>query len=183
MTTLTSSPASSTHRGTLGFSALFAASIGVIVGQLGMVSLLQGVGIGGAGFFVALLIAFALALANAAAYAEMALMMPNAKIMPPNVASVSGIDNILDYYKGTLADELDFEFTRETSAEAGGMADAEGGYKVRNNTNGEYIETGKWMAVFVNADGAWRVARLMTNTDSPVAAPTVEVEEGEAAAE
>jgi limonene-1,2-epoxide hydrolase len=109
-----------------------------------------------------------------------ALMMPNAKIMPPNVAAISGIDNILDYYKGTLADELDFEFTREASAESGGMAAAEGTYKVRNNTTGEYIEQGKWMAVFVNADGTWRVARLMTNTDAPVAAPTVEVDEGAA---
>lgn len=112
-----------------------------------------------------------------------ALMMPNAKIMPPNVASVSGIDNILDYYNGVLADELDFEFTREASAEAGDMAVAEGGYQVKNNTTGEYIEQGKWMAVFVNVDGTWRVARLMTNTDAPVAAPTVEVEEVEAAAE
>jgi limonene-1,2-epoxide hydrolase len=112
-----------------------------------------------------------------------ALMMPNAKIMPPNVAAISGIDNILDYYKGTLANELDFEFTREASAEAGGMAAAEGAYKVRNNTTGEYIEQGKWMAVFVNDNGTWRVARLMSNTDAPVAAPTVEVEEGAAATE
>ena len=112
-----------------------------------------------------------------------ALMAPNAKIMPPNVAAISGIDNILDYYKGTLADELDFEFTRDASAEAGGLAAAEGGYKVRNTTTGEYIEQGKWMAVFVNVDGAWRVARLMTNTDAPVAAPSVEVAEGEAAAD
>jgi len=112
-----------------------------------------------------------------------ALMMPDAKIMPPNVASITGIDNILDYYKGTLADQLDFEFTREASAEAGGMAAAEGTYKVRNNTTGEYIEQGKWMAVFVNVDGGWRVARLMSNTDAPVAAPTVEVEQGAAASE
>ena len=34
-------------RKVLGFSSLFAASIGVIVAQLGMVSLMQGVGIGG----------------------------------------------------------------------------------------------------------------------------------------
>lgn len=70
------SPAAS--RKLLGFSTLFAASIGVIVAQLGMVSLMQGVGIGGWGFFVALGVAFVLALANAMAYAEMALMMPSA---------------------------------------------------------------------------------------------------------
>jgi len=105
------------------------------------------------------------------------LFTPNAKIMPPNVATVSGIDNIIDYYRGTLADELDFEMTREAGGTSGGLSVAEGTYKVLNNTTGEYIEQGKWMAVFVNADGAWKVARFMTNTDAPVAAPAVEVEE------
>ena len=53
-------------------------SIGVIVAQIGMISLTQGIGIGGWGFVVALIIAFAIAVANAMAYAEMALMMPSA---------------------------------------------------------------------------------------------------------
>ena len=105
------------------------------------------------------------------------LMMSNAKIMPPNVAAISGIDGIIEYYQGTLADELDFEFTREASAESGGLAAAEGTYRVKNVTTGEYIEQGKWMAVFAQVDGKWKVARLMTNTDAPVAAPVVGVEE------
>ena len=62
----------------LGRWQLFSASIGVIVAQIGMVSLTQGMGIGGWGFLVALVLAFAIALANALAYAEMALMMPTA---------------------------------------------------------------------------------------------------------
>lgn len=65
-------------RAGLGFRALFAAAIGVIVAQIGMVSVLQGLGIAGWGFVAALGIAFALALANALAYAEMALMLPSA---------------------------------------------------------------------------------------------------------
>jgi len=105
------------------------------------------------------------------------LFTPNAKVMPPNVATITGIDDIIEYYRGTLADELDFEFTRDAAGTSGGLAAAEGTYKVRNNTTGEYIEQGKWMAVFVNADGKWKVARFMTNTDAPVAAPAVEVEE------
>lgn len=67
-----------TARAGLGFRALFAAAIGVIVAQIGMVSVLQGLGIAGWGFVAALAIAFALALANAMAYAEMALMLPSA---------------------------------------------------------------------------------------------------------
>ena len=64
--------------GKLGLWQLFAASIGVIVAQIGMVSLTQGIGIGGWGFIVAMVLAFAIAMANAMAYAEMALMMPSA---------------------------------------------------------------------------------------------------------
>ena len=61
----------------LGFSALFAAAVGVIVAQISMASSAQGIGIGGWGFVAALVIAFALSMANALAYAEMSLMMPS----------------------------------------------------------------------------------------------------------
>ena len=71
-------PASTATGGRLGLGALFSVSIGVIVAQIGMISLTQGIGIGGWGFVVALIIAFAIAVANAMAYAEMALMMPSA---------------------------------------------------------------------------------------------------------
>ena len=70
--------AGASARGGLGFKALFATSIGVIVSQLGMLAVLQGIGIGGWGFILAMAIGFAIALANAMAYAEMALMMPSA---------------------------------------------------------------------------------------------------------
>lgn len=70
--------ASGAPKSALGLRALFAASIGVIVAQIGMVSLTQGMGIGGWGFVAALAIAFAIAMANAMAYAEMALMLPSA---------------------------------------------------------------------------------------------------------
>jgi amino acid transporter len=62
----------------LGRWQLFSASIGVIVAQIGMVSLTQGIGLGGWGFLIALVVAFAIAMANALAYAEMALLMPGA---------------------------------------------------------------------------------------------------------
>ena len=64
--------------GRLGVGALFSVSIGVIVAQIGMISLTQGIGIGGWGFVAAMVVAFLIALANAMAYAEMALMMPSA---------------------------------------------------------------------------------------------------------
>ena len=107
------------------------------------------------------------------------LLTPNAKIMPPNVAAISGADDIIQYYKGSLADELDFEFTREASGMTPGLAVAEGGYRVRNKLTNDYIEQGKWMAVFAKVDGVWKVARLMTNSDAPITTPVVGVEEME----
>ena len=105
------------------------------------------------------------------------LFSPNAKLMPPNVAAVEGPDAIVEYYRGTLAEELDFEFKQAAAGMAGGLAVSEGTYRVLNKVSGAEIETGKWMAVWINRDGAWQIARLMTNTDHSVAAPVVEVEE------
>lgn len=64
------------NRKILGIGALFSASIGVIVSQITIVSVLQGFGLGGSGFLLAMGLAFLLAMANAMAYTEMALMMP-----------------------------------------------------------------------------------------------------------
>ena len=62
----------------LGFPSLFAAAIGLVVAQSCFVSILQGVGNGGATFFIALIIAFLLTLCYSATWAELSLMMPKA---------------------------------------------------------------------------------------------------------
>jgi len=105
------------------------------------------------------------------------LFTARAKLMPPNVAAVEGPDAIVEYYKGTLADELDFDFEQAAAGMAGGLAVSEGAYRVTNKMTGEQIESGKWMAVWLNDGGAWKIARLMTNTDHAVAAPVIDVEE------
>lgn len=98
--TLVSAAAPRDARG-LGFKVLFAASIGVIVAQLGMVTLMQGVGIGGWGFIGAMFIAFVLALTNAMAYAEMSLMMPGARSLASYAeAAVGNFPAILLIFAG-----------------------------------------------------------------------------------
>lgn len=62
----------------LGFPSLFAAGIGLVVAQACFVSILQGVGHGGASFFIAIIIAFLLTLCYTATFAELSLMMPKA---------------------------------------------------------------------------------------------------------
>ncbi|MTB51164.1 APC family permease [Lewinella sp. W8] len=62
----------------LGLRSLFAVAVGVVVAQVVFISVLQGVGIGGSSFFVALFIAFILALFYVFTFAELSLMLPRA---------------------------------------------------------------------------------------------------------
>jgi amino acid transporter len=62
----------------LGFRGLFVIAIGVVTAQSCFVSTLQGAGIGGAHFFIALLVGFILTLCYVSTYAELSLMMPKA---------------------------------------------------------------------------------------------------------
>ncbi len=63
---------------TLGLPSLFAVAVGVVVSQVVFVSILQGVGIGGSVFFVAMFIAFILTLCYVFTFSELALLLPKA---------------------------------------------------------------------------------------------------------
>ena len=60
----------------LGFPSLFIIAVGLTVSQSSAVSIIQGAGIGGGAFFLALMIAFLLTICYICTYAELALMMP-----------------------------------------------------------------------------------------------------------
>jgi amino acid transporter len=62
----------------LGFNSLFIITIGLVVSQASVVSILQGAGLGGGSFFIAIFIAFVLTVCYIATYSELALMMPKA---------------------------------------------------------------------------------------------------------
>ncbi|MES2795553.1 MAG: APC family permease [Bacteroidota bacterium] len=62
----------------LGLGSLFIITIGLVVSQASVVSILQGAGYGGGSFFIAIFIAFILTICYIATYSELALMMPKA---------------------------------------------------------------------------------------------------------
>ena len=62
----------------LGFPSLFVIAIGVVCAQSCFVSTLQGAGLGGGTFFIALLMGFVLTLCYVSSYSELSLMMPKA---------------------------------------------------------------------------------------------------------
>ncbi|QBN18254.1 APC family permease [Flavobacterium nackdongense] len=62
----------------LGLTSLFIITIGIVVSQTSVVSIVQGAGLGGGTFFMAIFIAFIIALCYISTYSELALMMPKA---------------------------------------------------------------------------------------------------------
>jgi amino acid transporter len=62
----------------LGFPTMLAVAVGTVVGQGAIVSVLQGVGLGGTDFIAVLAVGFVIAMCNAASFAELSLMFPRA---------------------------------------------------------------------------------------------------------
>src|SRR4051794_39686942 len=88
----------------LGFPSLFIIAIGLVVSQSSVVSILQGAGIGGGSFFIAMLIAYILTLCYIATYSELALMMPKAgSISTYTAVSVGHFPAIIAAVAGYLA--------------------------------------------------------------------------------
>lgn len=62
----------------LGFPSLFAVAIGIVVASTTLVSLGQGIGIGGYAFIISMIIAFILMIFQAFTFSELAIMLPKA---------------------------------------------------------------------------------------------------------
>lgn len=88
----------------LGLPSLFAIAVGVVVAQVVFISVLQGVGLGGASFFIALIIAFILTLCYVFTFSELALMLPKAgSISAYTEVSIGHLPAIVATIAGYLA--------------------------------------------------------------------------------
>ncbi len=88
---------------TLGLPSLFAVAFGLVVAQSCFVSILNGAGIGGGSFFIAIFIAFILALCYSATFSELSLMMPKAgSISTYTTASIGHFPAIIATLSGYL---------------------------------------------------------------------------------
>lgn len=88
----------------LGLRSLFAIAVGVVVAQVVFISILQGVGLGGSDFFVALLVAFILTLCYVFTFSELALMLPKAgSISAYTEISIGHLPAIIAVIAGYLA--------------------------------------------------------------------------------
>lgn len=88
----------------LGLPSLFAIAVGVVVAQVVFISILQGVGIGGSDFFIALIVAFILTLCYVFTFSELAVMLPKAgSISAYTEVSIGHMPAIIATIAGYLA--------------------------------------------------------------------------------
>jgi hypothetical protein len=110
-----------------------------------------------------------------AAFGQM--LADNARIMPPNVPAIDGRDAILAYYKSAVTPELHWNLVPGKSYTMGQAGVLEGAYQIKNSATGQQVETGKFLSVWVNRDGAWKLVRMMDSADHAVAQGSGEVAE------
>jgi ketosteroid isomerase-like protein len=99
-----------------------------------------------------------------------ALFTDDAQILPQNGPVVVGKENIAQFLREQMTPVVSFDTNSDLSLVRGDMAIEQGHYSVRNIRRGSDIEAGKYLHVWRNVGGEWKIYRIMYNTDVAPAA-------------
>ncbi|HKZ74750.1 MAG TPA: nuclear transport factor 2 family protein [Steroidobacteraceae bacterium] len=116
------------------------------------------------------------------AAAAAALFVDDAEILPEVGQSVRGRAEIDAFFREQVAQETAFDTDSVEQIVRNDIAIDQGTYRVRNVVTGKDVEMGKYLAIWKNVGGGWKIYRLMYNTDVAAKA-SMTVAEDEAAAE
>lgn len=105
------------------------------------------------------------------------LITEDARLLAPNIPAIEGRAAIVAHYDGVVDEKINYQAAPLRSVLVGNVGITEGEYHVKNLNTDTIVESGKYMAVWVDQAGQWRIARLMTNTDAQVARTTIEIED------
>jgi ketosteroid isomerase-like protein len=109
-----------------------------------------------------------------------ALFTDDAQILPQNGPVVIGKANITEFLRDQMTPVVSFNTDTDLSLVRGDIAIEQGHYSVRNVRRGSDIEEGKYLHVWRNVGGQWKIYRIMYNTDvAPAANVSVAVAEEE----
>lgn len=100
----------------------------------------------------------------------LALFDEDAQILPERGPIVSGRDGIQQYLQDQMTPVVSFNTEADMTMVRSDIAIEQGQYRVRDVRRGSDIEEGKYIHVWRNRGGAWKLYRIMYNTD--VAPPT-----------
>ena len=104
--------------------------------------------------------------------AMLSLFTPGTVFMPPDVPAITGTEAVRSWFEETFAGEGAFEYSVQTDdvKVAGDWAAGRGTYTFSSaSEEGEpTTNSGKWIILYERgADGSWRSASLVWNTDAP----------------
>jgi ketosteroid isomerase-like protein len=113
----------------------------------------------------------------------LALFTEDAQILPEHGPVVAGKQEIGRFLREQMTPVASFNTEADLSLVRGDMAIEQGHYRVRNVRRGSDIEEGKYLHVWRNVGGDWKIYRIMYNTDvapdAEVSVATADEDEGE----
>jgi ketosteroid isomerase-like protein len=100
----------------------------------------------------------------------MALFAEDAQILPEHGPIVTGRDGIEQFLKDQMTPVAAFNTETEMTLVRRDLAIEQGHYRVRDVRRGSDIEEGKYLHVWRNVGGDWKLYRVIYNTDVEPAA-------------
>lgn len=105
-------------------------------------------------------------------------------VLPDNAPALNGKAAIADYFQDNVNRNLVYDTQSTLSMVSGDLAFEQGTYRVRNIAEGRDVEVGKYLNIFKNVNGEWKIYRNIWNTDAAtpaaVVSPAEETEPDEA---
>lgn len=102
--------------------------------------------------------------------ATLALFDDEAQILPERGPAITGREGISAFLKDQMTPVVSFNTEADMSLVRNDIAIEQGHYRVRDVRRGSDVEEGKYLHVWRNRGGGWKLYRVMYNTD--MATPT-----------
>jgi ketosteroid isomerase-like protein len=110
----------------------------------------------------------------------MALFTDDAQILPEHGPIVTGREGIEQFLKDQMTPVAAFNTETEMTLVRRDLAIEQGHYRVRDVRRGSDVEEGKYLHVWRNVGGDWKLYRIIYNTDvEPAAKVSVAEAQGE----
>jgi ketosteroid isomerase-like protein len=100
--------------------------------------------------------------------AAAALFTEDAEILTQERPVVRGREEIREFLGQQMTPVMLYDANSEWNIVRDDIAFEEGSYRVRDVRRGSDIETGKYMHLWKNVNGEWKLHRVMYNTDEPL---------------
>lgn len=97
--------------------------------------------------------------------ASVAVFAEDAQILPEHGPVVRGRQEIETYLKDTIRPNAQFDTDTEMTLVSGDLAIEQGRYRIRNVRRGSDVEEGKYLHVWRHVGSAWKLYRMIYNTD------------------